>query len=75
MDNRRDLVEGLQKAFTQDDSASSTKEASDVEYKENTNSLYIKKQSTYDMLNNKEPKDLREMSEEEVFERLLKERR
>lgn len=75
MDNRRDLVEGLQRAFTQDDSTRNTKEASDVEYKENTNSLYIKKQNTYDMLNNKEPKDLREMSEEEVFERLLKERR
>ena len=72
--DRRDLVEGLQKAFTDDDRTRNTQDISDVEYKENTNSLYINEHKTYDMLNKKEP-DLRVMSEEEVFERLQKDRR
>ena len=64
--DRRDLVEELQKAFTEDDRTRSTEDTSDVEYKENTNSLYINKHRTFDM-SEKEPDDLRVMSEEEVF--------
>jgi len=71
--DRRDLVENLQKAFNDDSRVRHTDDIADVEYKENTNSLYVKEQKTYE-LQNKE-RDLRAMSEEEVFERLLKDRR
>ena len=42
--DKRNLVEGLQKAFNTDDRQRNTSDTSDVEYKENTNTLYIKKQ-------------------------------
>ena len=45
--DKRNLVEGLQKAFNTDDRQRNTSDTSDVEYKENTNTLYIKKQRTY----------------------------
>ena len=48
--DKRNLVEGLQKAFNTDDRQRNTSDTSDVEYKENTNTLYIKKHRT----NNKE---------------------
>ena len=47
--DKRNLVEGLQKAFNTDDRQRNTSDTSDVEYKENTNTLYIKKQRTYNM--------------------------
>lgn len=71
--DKRDLVEGLQKAFNYDDRSRNTTDISDVEYKENTNSLYVKKQKTYSA-DTKEV-SLKAMTEEEVFARLLKERR
>lgn len=40
--DKRNLVEGLQKAFNTDDRQRNTSDTSDVEYKENTNTLYIK---------------------------------
>ena len=43
--DKRNLVEGLQKAFNTDDRQRNTSDTSDVEYKENTNTLYIKKQT------------------------------
>ena len=50
--DKRNLVEGLQKAFNTDDRQRNTSDTSDVEYKENTNTLYIKKQRTYNMEEN-----------------------
>ena len=47
--DKRNLVEGLQKAFNTDDRQRNTSDTSDVEYKENTNTLYIKKQRTYNI--------------------------
>ena len=71
--DKRELVESLQKAFNDDERVRNTVDISDVEYKENTNSLYVNEQKTYNM-QRKEP-DMRIMSEEEVFARLHKERR
>ena len=68
----RNLVEGLQKAFNTDDRQRNTSDTSDVEYKENTNTLYIKKQRTYNMEEN--IPSATAMSEEEIFKRLLEER-
>ena len=67
--DKRNLVEGLQKAFNTDDRQRNT---SDVEYKENTNTLYIKKQRTYNMEENMQSATA--MSEEEIFKRLHEER-
>ena len=67
--DKRNLVEGLQKAFNTDDRQRNT---SDVEYKENTNTLYIKKQRTYNMEENIQSATA--MSEEEIFKRLHEER-
>ena len=53
--DKRNLVEGLQKAFNTDDRQRNTSDTSDVEYKENTNTLYIKKQRTYNMEENIRP--------------------
>ena len=53
--DKRNLVEGLQKAFNTDDRQRNTSDTSDVEYKENTNTLYIKKQRTYNMEENIPP--------------------
>ena len=71
--DRQSLIEGLQKAFDGDDRQRNTCDISDVEYKGDTNTLYVKKQKSYNMQNN-EPDTLHVMSEEEIFERLHKER-
>lgn len=78
--DKRNLVEGLQKAFNTDDRQRNTSDTSDVEYKENTNTLYIKKQRTYNMEENR-TYNMEEnipsataMSEEEIFKRLHEER-
>ena len=55
-----------------DDRQRNTSDTSDVEYKENTNTLYIKKQRTYNMEEN--IPSATAMSEEEIFKRLLEER-
>ena len=70
--DKRNLVVGLQKAFNTDDRQRNTSDTSDVEYKENTNTLYIKKQRTYNMEEN--IPSATAMSEEEIFKRLLEER-
>lgn len=70
--DRQNLVEGLQKAFQMSGESDAAKKNQDVEYKENTNTLLVKEQRTYSML--KEP-EKKQMSEEELFDRLLKERR
>lgn len=70
--DKRDLVESLQKAFNDDDRKRNTADISDVEYKENTNTLYVKKQRTYNMQGNSS--DANRMSEEEIFKRLHAER-
>ena len=69
--DKRNLVEGLQKAFNTDDRQRNTSDTSDVEYKENTNTLYIKKQRTYNMEENMQSATA--MSEEEIFKRLHEE--
>jgi hypothetical protein len=55
-----------------DDRQRNTSDTSDVEYKENTNTLYIKKQKTYNMEENIQSATA--MSEEEIFKRLHEER-
>ena len=70
--DKRNLVEGLQKAFNTDDRQRNTSDTSDVEYKENTNTLYIKKLRTYNMEEN--IPSATAMSEEEIFKRLHEER-
>ena len=64
--DKRNLVEGLQKAFNTDDRQRNTSD------KENTNTLYIKKQRTYNMEEN--IPSATAMSEEEIFKRLHEER-
>ena len=71
--DRQSLIEGLQKAFDGDDRERTTNDISDVEYKGDTNTLYVKKQKMFDMQNN-EPEVKHVMSEEEIFERMHKER-
>ena len=58
--------------FNTDDRQRNTSDTSDVEYKENTNTLYIKKQRTYNMEEN--IPSATAMSEEEIFKRLHEER-
>ncbi len=71
--DRQSLIEGLQKAFDGDDRQRNTEDVSDVEYKGDTNSLYVKRQKVFDMQSG-QPEQLHVMSEEEIFERLHKER-
>lgn len=71
--DRQSLIEGLQKAFDGDDRQRNTEDVSDVEYKGDTNSLYVKRQKVFDM-QSRQPEQLHVMSEEEIFERLHKER-
>jgi hypothetical protein len=71
--DRRNLVEGLQRAFNEDDRVRLTEDTADVEYKENTNSLYVKEQKTYNFEHRADQEPV--MSEEELFARLLQERR
>lgn len=70
--DKRDLVESLQKAFHEDQPQRNTKDSTDVEYKENTNTLFIKKHHTYDI--QKEAEKANVLSEEEIFKRLHEER-
>lgn len=70
--DKRNLVEGLQKAFNNDARERNTSNNTDVEYKENTNTLYIKKQRTYNVEENVQAATA--MSEEEIFKRLHEER-
>lgn len=72
--DRRNLVEELQKAFNDDSRQRATKDLSDVEYMENTKSLRVNEQKTYEILNKEKP-EAQVMTEEELFGRLLKERR
>ena len=69
--DRQNLVEELKKAFSngQEDGGA---EDTDVEFRENTNTLVLKSDRVYQM--NSEPQE-KKMSEEEVFERLLRDRR
>ncbi len=71
--DRRNLVESLQKAFNEDDRIRNTNDIDDVEYKEDTNTLYVNEQKTYNM-QMKAP-EVPAMSEEEIFARLRNERR
>ncbi|MCM1106247.1 MAG: hypothetical protein NC355_04805 [Blautia sp.] len=70
--DKKNLVEELQKAFQGNEPPRDADEVSDVEYKENTNSLLVNEQKTYENLDAPTKKA---MSEEEIFDRLLKERR
>ena len=71
--DRQSLIERLQKAFDGDERQRNTSDISDVEYKGDTNTLYVKEQKLFNMQND-EPDTLHVMSEEEIFERLYKER-
>ncbi|MCM1282708.1 MAG: hypothetical protein NC180_03175 [Muribaculaceae bacterium] len=70
--DKKNLVEELQKAFQGNETPKDADEVSDVEYKENTNTLLVNEQKTYENLDAPTKKA---MSEEEIFDRLLKERR
>ena len=72
--DRHSLVEELNKAFREDDRIRNTEDTTDVEYREDTNTLLVNKQTTYNVLKEKE-QEIPKMSEEELFGRLLKERR
>lgn len=72
--DRHSLVEELNKAFREDDRIRNTEDTTDVEYREDTNTLLVNKQTTYNVLKEKE-QEVPKMSEEELFGRLLKERR
>ena len=72
--DRHSLVEELNKAFREDDRIRNTEDTTDVEYREDTNTLLANKQTTYNVLKEKE-QEVPKMSEEELFGRLLKERR
>lgn len=70
--DRKNLVEELQKAFKGDDRERSTEDEKDVEFVQNTNTLRINEQKTPD---ESEENKVHVMTEEELFSRLLKERR
>ena len=72
--DRHSLVEELNKAFREDDRIRNTEDTTDVEYREDTNTLLVSEQTTYNVLKEKE-QEVPKMSEEELFGRLLKERR
>lgn len=72
--DRHSLVEELNKAFREDDRIRNTEDTTDVEYREDTNTLLVNEQTTYNVLKEKE-QEVPKMSEEELFGRLLKERR
>ena len=72
--DRHSLVEELNKAFREDDRIRNTEDTTDVEYREDTNTLLVNEQTTYNVLKEKE-QEVPSMSEEELFGRLLKERR
>ena len=62
--DRQSLIERLQKAFDGDERQRNTSDISDVEYKGDTNTLYVKEQKLFNMQND-EPDTLHVMSEEE----------
>ena len=72
--DRHSLVEELNKAFREDDRIRNTEDTTDVEYREDTNTLLVNEQTTYNVLKEKE-QEVPKMSEEELFGRLLKEGR
>ena len=72
--DRHSLVEELNKACREDDRIRNTEDTTDVEYREDTNTLLVNEQTTYNVLKEKE-QEIPKMSEEELFGRLLKERR
>ena len=72
--DRHSIVEELNKAFREDDRIRNTEDTTDVEYREDTNTLLVNEQTTYNVLKEKE-QEVPKMSEEELFGRLLKERR
>ena len=72
--DRHSLVEELNKAFREDDRIRNTEDTTDVEYREDTNTLLVNEQTTYNVIKEKE-QEIPKMSEEELFGRLLKERR
>ena len=72
--DRHSLVEELNKAFREDDRIRNTEDTTDVEYREDTNTLLVNEQTTYNVLKEKE-QEIPTMSEGELFGRLLKERR
>ena len=72
--DRHSLVEELNKAFREDDRIRNTEDTTDVEYREDTNTLLVNEQTTYNVLKERE-QEVPKMSEEELFGRLLKERR
>ena len=72
--DRHSLVEELNKAFREDDRIRNTEDTTDVEYRDDTNTLLVNEQTTYNVLKEKE-QEVPKMSEEELFGRLLKERR
>ena len=72
--DRHSLVEELNKAFREDDRIRNTEDTTDVEYREDTNTLLVNEQTTYNVLKEKE-QEIPKMSEEELFGRLLKEPR
>ena len=72
--DRHSLVEELNKAFREDDRIRNTEDTTDVEYREDTNTLLVNEQTTYNVLKEKE-QEVPKMSEEELVGRLVKERR
>lgn len=72
--DRQELIAGLNRAFGGDERQRNTEDISDVEYKGDTNSLYVKEQRTFNMQMDKPASTIGQMSEEELFARLHKER-
>lgn len=71
--DKKNLVEELQKAFKGDDRERNTEDKKDVEFLQNTNTLRVNEQKTFAM--QEEKQKIHTMTEEELFSRLLKERR
>ena len=60
--DRHSLVEELNKAFREDDRIRNTEDTTDVEYREDTNTLLVNEQTTYNVLKEKE-QEIPKMSE------------
>ena len=72
--DRQELIEGLNRAFGGDERQRNTEDISDVEYKGDTNTLYVNEQKTFNMQTEKTTGTIGQMSEEELFARLHRER-
>ncbi|MCH5332646.1 MAG: hypothetical protein J1D89_01695 [Agathobacter sp.] len=70
--DRKNLVEELQKAFQGDDRAQSAENEKGTEFVQNTNTLRV---NEYTLPVEEEENKVQIMTEEELFSRLLKERR